>query len=162
MICVSNEVVVNAGLLPGEPRLTRSDIWNGLVLKAENALPFVPGMAKCNVVSRTSNGLVRDIAIRGAEARERITLFPERKVVFIRESGIVDGFIVNEVLGDDENLRLRFSFAMQLIDAPSDSVEEREFKEVMERDYLTAVEATIGAIRKLVADPRYTKQGTSS
>jgi hypothetical protein len=146
MICVSKEVAANA---PGHPKLSRSQIWKGLVMKADNALPFVPGMARCDVVERTSNGLVRDIVFRGEDARERITFYPEQKVVFLRLSGNADGFIVNEVLGDGDDLRLRFSFALQLVDAPSDSVKEREFREVMERDYLKAVDATLGAIRKM-------------
>ena len=62
MIYVSKEVAANENLPSGQPKLSRSDIWKGLVMKAENALPFVPGMAKCNVVARTPNGLVRDIA----------------------------------------------------------------------------------------------------
>lgn len=155
MIYVSKEVAANESAASGHPRLSRSDIWKGLVMKAENALPFVPGMAKCDIVERTPNGLVRDIVFRGEDARERITLHPERKVVFVRESGNVDGFIVNEILGDDDNLRLRFSFALQLVDAPSDSAEERAFREIMERDYVKAVDATLGAIRRMVADPQY-------
>jgi hypothetical protein len=154
MIYVSKEVAANEGVPSGHPTLSRSDIWKGLVMKAENALPFVPGMATCNVVKRMPNGLVRDIIFRGEDARERITLYPEKKVVFVRESGNVDGFIVNEILGDDD-LRLRFSFALQLVDAPSDSPEEREFRQIMERDYLKAVDATLGAIRKMVVDPQY-------
>jgi hypothetical protein len=89
MIYVTKEVAVNVA---GHPRLHRSDIWKGLVMKAENALPFVPGMAKCDVVQRTANGLVRDIMFRGEDARERITFHPETKVVFVRESGNVDDF----------------------------------------------------------------------
>jgi len=154
MHVLSYEVLVNG---PGEPSLSRSQVWRGLVMKAENALPFVPGMAKCDVVERRPNGLVRDIVFRGEDARERITLYPESKVVFVRESGNVDGFIVNEVLGKDDDLRLRFSFALQLVDAPSDSAEERAFREIMERDYVKAVDATLGAIRKMVADPQYAK-----
>ncbi len=73
------------------------------------------------------------------------------------KSGNVDGFIVNEILGGDDDLRLRFSFALQLVDAPSDSAEEREFRQIMERDYLKAVDATLGAIRKMAADPQYAK-----
>jgi hypothetical protein len=154
MIYVSKEIAANEGVQSGHPKLSRSDIWKGLVMKAENALPFVPGMATCNVVKRMPNGLVRDIIFRGEDARERITLYPEKKVVFVRESGNVDGFIVNEILGDDD-LRLRFSFALQLVDAQSDSPEEREFRQIMERDYLKAVDATLGAIRKMVVDPQY-------
>jgi hypothetical protein len=157
MIYVSKEVAANGELKSGEPKLTRSDIWRGLVMKAENALPFVPGMAKCNVVERTDKGLVRDIVFRGEDARERITFYPEEKVVFVRESGNVDGFIVNEVLGDSDNLRLRFSFALQMVDAPSDSAKEQEFRAIMERDYLKAVDATLGAIRQMVADPQCAK-----
>ncbi len=153
MIYVTKEVAANG--TPGQPKLSRSEIWRGLVMKAENALPFVPGMAKCDVVSRSANGLVRDIVFRGEDARERITLYPEEKVVFVRESGNVDGFIVNEILGDDNDLRLRFSFALQLVDAPSDSAAEREFRAIMERDYVKAVDATLGAIRQMVADPAY-------
>ena len=157
MIYVSKEVAANEAVQSGHPKLSRSDIWKGLVMKAENALPFVPGMAKCSIVERKPNGLVRDIIFRGEDARERITLYPEKKVVFVRESGNIDGFIVNEVLGGDDDLRLRFSFALQLVDAPSDSPEEREFRQIMERDYLKAVDATLGAIRQMVADPQYAK-----
>jgi hypothetical protein len=155
MIYVSKEVAANENLPSGQPKLSRSDIWKGLVMKAENALPFVPGMAKCDVIARTPNGLVRDIEFRGEDARERITFYPEHKVVFVRESGNVDGFIVNEVLGADDDLRLRFSFALQLVDAPSDSAAEREFRQIMERDYLKAVDATLAAIRKMLADPQH-------
>jgi hypothetical protein len=38
-----------------------------------------------------------------------------------------------------------------LVDAPSDSAKERECREVMERDYLKAVDATLAAIRKKMA-----------
>ena len=157
MIYVSKEIPANEGAGSGHPRLSRSEIWKGLVMKAENALPFVPGMAKCDVVKRTANGLVRDIMFRGEDARERITFYPEEKVVFVRESGNVDGFIVNEIIGPDDDLRLRFSFALQLVDAPSDSAKEREFREVMERDYLKAVDATLGAIRKMASSPQPAK-----
>jgi acetylaranotin biosynthesis cluster protein L len=152
MIYVSKEVRANGDA--GQPRLSRSEIWKGLVMKAENALPFVPGMAKCDVVERTADGLVRDIVFRGEDAREKITFYPEEKVVFLRLSGNVDGFIVNEILGDDNDLRLRFSFALQLVDAPSDSAEEKEFRALMEREYLRAVDATLAAIRKLVSEPQ--------
>ncbi|MBI2725168.1 MAG: DUF1857 family protein [Polaromonas sp.] len=149
MIYVSSEVMVNND--PALPKLSKNDVWKGLLMKAENALPFVPSMSKCEVVQRTANGLVRDIVFRGEDARERITFFPKEKVVFVRESGNADGFIVNEVLGDGDDMRLRFSFALQLVDAASGSDKEREFRESMEKDYLKAVGATLEAIRKMTA-----------
>jgi hypothetical protein len=151
MIYVFREVAVNLDLAPTQPTLSRGEIWRGLVMKAENALPFVPGLAKCEVVERSPGSLVRDIVFRGEEAREKVTFYPEEKVVFVRLSGNMDGFIVNEILGEDGDLRLRFSFALQLLGAPSDSAREREFREVVERDYVKAVDATLDAIRKMVS-----------
>jgi hypothetical protein len=43
------------------------------------------------------------------------------------------------------------------VDAPSDSAKEREFREVMERDYLKAVDATLAAIRRMVIEPQPAK-----
>ena len=40
MIYVSKEVAANDGVGPGQRKLSRSDIWKGLVMKAENALPL--------------------------------------------------------------------------------------------------------------------------
>ncbi|MES2414366.1 MAG: SRPBCC family protein [Pseudomonadota bacterium] len=147
MIYVSSEVVVNGDA--AQAKLSKADVWKGLLMKAENALPFVPSMSKCEVVKRTANGLIRDIVFRGEDARERITFFPQEKVVFVRESGNADGFIVNEVLGDGDDMRLRFSFALQLVDAASGSPKENEFRASMEKDYLKAVGATLEAIRKM-------------
>lgn len=150
MLYVTKEVAVN---VEGQPFLNRNQVWKGLVMKAENALPFVPGMAKCDVVERTADGLVRDIVFRGQDAREKITFHPEKKVVFLRLSGNADGLIVNEILGDsDEQLRLRFSFALQLVDAPSGSAAEDQFRQVMETEYVKAVEATLGAIRRAATE----------
>ena len=153
MIYVAREVSVNGTRAADDPVLNRSQMWTGLKMKADNALPFVPVMTKCDVLERTVNGLTRDVEIRGVGARERITFYPERKVVFLRLSGPVDGFIVNEILDDEKGeLKLRFSFALQLIDADSDSGKEKEFRAVMEKDYVAAVDATLGAIRRAVKE----------
>lgn len=149
MLYVMKEVSVNKDLAPGEPILTRAQVWEGLERKANNALDFVAVMSKCEVVERFPNGLVRDIEAGGQAARERITLYPQKKVVFLRLSGPADGFIVNEILdGEDGDLRLRFSFALQLVDAESSSPKETEFGAVMERDYAAAVKTTLSAMRK--------------
>lgn len=149
MLYVVKEVSVNKERDQGDPVLTRSQVWEGLKRKANNALAFVAAMSKCEVIERTDNGLVRDIEVRGQPARERITLYPEKKVVFLRLSGPADGFIVNEILdGPDGDLKLRFSFALQLVDVDSGSSQEQEFGATMERDYAAAVDSTLSAIRQ--------------
>ncbi|MNG27865.1 hypothetical protein D3C84_1130390 [compost metagenome] len=69
----------------------------------------------------------------------------------MRLSGPIDGLITNEILeGKDGDMRLRFSFALQLVDADSGSPQEQEFGMMMERDYTAAVDSTLSAIRQAV------------
>src|ERR1700740_3695634 len=110
MIFVSHALPVN---VPDEPRLTPANVWDGLVLKANNALPFVPAMTYCEVTERHSDTVFdRDIDFRGERFTERITLEQPHRVTFTRIAGPVLGTIANEIEGPDENLKLRFSFAL--------------------------------------------------
>jgi hypothetical protein len=147
MIEVSKRIPVNE---PGQPTLTRSDVWRGLVMKADNALPFVPAMTHCKVLDRESDTVfVREIEFRGERCRERITLTPEQRVEFVRLDGSVLGTILNLIEEDDSGLGLRFSFKLKLDGVADGSAEEIEYGKIVEKDYLKAVDATLAAIRKM-------------
>ena len=95
MIFVSHALPVN---VPDEPRLTPANVWDGLVLKANNALPFVPAMTYCEVTRRHSDTVFdRDIDFRGQRFTERITLEAPHRVTFTRIAGPVLGTIANEI-----------------------------------------------------------------
>jgi len=150
MIYVSHQLPVNA---PGEPRLDRAAVWDGLVLKANNALPFVPSMTFCEVTARYGDTVFdRDIDFRGQRFTERITLEAPHRVVFTRIAGPVLGTIANEIEGTDDDLRLRFSFALVVSGVEGGSPGEQEYADSMTGDYLKAVEATLGAMRRIAAD----------
>jgi hypothetical protein len=155
VISVSKTVPVNP---PGEAvTLTRADVWRGLEAKAENALPFVPAMTLCEVHERHENVIVREIEFRGERFGERVTLEPKERVRFERTSGSVLGTILNEILEDGEGqLELRFSFDLELAGVEPGSPAEREYEETMRGDYLKAVDATLGAIR------RWTREGAAA
>jgi Domain of unknown function (DUF1857) len=149
MIYVSHQLPVNEH---GHPRLTRSDVWDGLVMKANNALPFVPAMTDCVVVARHSDTVFdRDIEFRGQRFTERITLEAPHRVVFTRIAGPVLGTIANEIEGDEDDLRLRFSFALVVAGVEGGSAAETEYADGMTADYLKAVAATIAAMRRVAA-----------
>ena len=113
MIYVTHQLPANA---PGHPHLDRAAVWDGLVLKANNALPFVPSMTFCEVIARHSDTVFdRDIDFRGQRFTERITLEAPHRVVFTRIAGPVLGTIANEIEGSDDDLRLRFSFALVVL-----------------------------------------------
>lgn len=149
MINVSRRIPVNE---PGHPVLTRSDVWQGLVRKANNALPFVPAMTQCEVTQRESDlQFVREIEFRGERCHERITLSPESQVKFERLDGSILGTILNDIEEDEEGLGLRFSFSLSLEGVADGAPEEVEYGQIVEKDYLRAVDATLAAIRKLKA-----------
>ena len=147
MIFVTHRLPVNE---PGEPHLTRQDVWDGLVLKANNALPFVPSMTFCEVTQRHSDTVFdRDIDFRGARFTERITLEAPHRVTFTRIAGPVLGTIANEIEGPEDDLRLRFSFALVVEGVEGGSAEEQAYADSMTGDYLKAVAATLNAMRRL-------------
>jgi Domain of unknown function (DUF1857) len=147
MIFISHDMAVNA---TGEPVLDRTAVWAGLVMKANNALPFVPAMSHCEVLQRLSDTVFdREIEFRGQRFTERITLDEPHRVVFTRTAGPVLGTIVNEIEGTDNDLRLRFSFALVIQGTPGGSPDEHSYADGMTGDYLQAVEATLAATRKV-------------
>ncbi len=151
MIELSHSVHVNDPGDPEAPVLMRDDVWDGLVMKAENALPFVPSMEKCDVVEQRENFILRDIRFGGDDLREAVTLTPKTSVEFRRVQGRVLGVITNEILENPSGeLELKFSFALEIEGAEPGSREEREYEANMRDAYLGAVVATLGAIRKMV------------
>ena len=146
MIFVSHVLPVNGeGLI----HLNRDQVWDGLVMKANNALPFVPSMTDCVVTARHGDdSFDRDIVLRGEPHTERITLQQPRRVIFTRIAGPVLGTIANEIEGPDDDLQLRFSFALVVRELEPGSDEESAYAAGMKRDYLSAVDATLNAMRR--------------
>jgi Domain of unknown function (DUF1857) len=148
MVRASRTIKVNAD--PKEPPLTRSLVWRGLVMKAENPLPFVPVISSCKVLERRTDGLTREIVDKGDTIVEVVTFEPEHVVKFERTSGRVLGTILNEIIEDEHgDLALKFTFALTVEGLEADSAEEQEFAGQMEQGYLMAVAATLKAMRKL-------------
>ena len=149
MIFVSHALLVNVA---GEPQLDRAAVWDGLVLKANNALPFVPSMTFCEVTQRYGDTVFdRDIDFRGDRFTERINLEAQHRVVFTRIAGPVLGTIANEIEGADDDLQLRFSFALVVAGVEGGSDAEQEYADSMTGDYLKAVAATLAAMRRIAA-----------
>jgi hypothetical protein len=158
MIYVSHRLPVNTA---GQPQLSRAAVWAGLVLKANNALPFVPSMTFCEVTERHSENVFdRDIDFRGDRFTERITLEAPHRVVFTRTAGPVLGTIANEIEGPDGEgpdgeLYLRFSFALVVSGVEGGSAGEQEYADSMTGDYLKAVAATLTAMRRIAAEEQH-------
>lgn len=149
MVHASRTIKVNTDA--NEPQLTRSLVWRGLVLKAENPLPFVPVITACRIIEQQDERrFVREIVDKGDVITEAVTLHPERMVKFERLSGRVLGTILNEIIDDDDgDLALKFTFTLTVEGVVPDSAAERDFAAQMEQGYLMAVAATLKAMRVL-------------
>jgi hypothetical protein len=147
---LSRTVPVNE---PGKVFLSRNDVWTGLLMKAHNALPYVPQMQKCAVVEEGNGWLVRDILLNNVPLRERVTFEPQTRVIFDRIGGVELGRIQN-IIGEDANgnLTLTFAFGLSKQGIPEGTPQERAHFAPMEGAYMGAVAATLGAVRRTVED----------
>lgn len=145
MFTLSHAIEINP---PGvEPELSLDDVWRGLVMKAENALPFVQGMSKCEVVDRGDGWLVRDVVFAGEALQEKITFHAPIQVHFERVGG--GGFIENTISTSDRGLLLAFTFGLNFPDVESGSDAEREKGEGMRGAYIGAVASTLTRLREM-------------
>ena len=144
MIEASRTLSVNDGQLP---HLSLDDMWEGLLEKARNPIPYVKAISECTIIEELDGGLVRDVALHGEVARELVTFYPKQLVHFVRMRG-VPGTIDNELSqSDDGDLLLTFRFRLVVPGADAGSDQEREFADAMVEDYLDAVRTTIAACR---------------
>lgn len=132
-----------------EPKLTREQVWRGLEMKAENALPFVNGMTQCDLLERTENTIKREVTFAGAQSQEFITLFPPVKVQFERLDGT--GWIDNVISDSEYGLLLTFSFGILFHGIPENTPEEKAKGDSMQGAYTGAVAATLKKVREMVA-----------
>ncbi len=148
MYTLSYATLVNP---PGEePVLTREQVWRGLEMKAENALPFVPGMTKCQIVERHDNFIVRDVTFAGSSHREKILLHKPVQVQFERVGE--NGFIQNTISDSADGLWLTFTFGLNFPGTEPGSEAETVKGDEMKGSYVGAVAATLARVRQMVRD----------
>jgi hypothetical protein len=153
MYALSASVEVNP---PGTaPLLTRDQMWQGLVMKAENALPFVHAMEACRVLERYPDGFLREIKLRGVSMKERITFTPPVEVYFERvDAQGYDGWIANVLSDGPSGLILTFTFAVGFPDTLPGSPEEKQKGDAVRESYASAVASTLDATRRLASEGR--------
>ena len=152
MYSLSVAVPVNP---PGaKPVLGREEVWRGLVMKAENALPFVPAMQSCTIIERFEDGLLREVVARGERYTEHVAFTPQVQVFFKRrdEQGRPAGWIANVISDSDLGLLLTFTFNVVIPDVAPGSAEERRRGEELKESYAGAVRATLDAMRKFALE----------
>lgn len=67
-------VEVNDLADPNANTLSREELWFGLLCRAEDARPFLPGLDACRIVERSDNELLRELHFGPALIRDRVRL----------------------------------------------------------------------------------------
>jgi hypothetical protein len=142
----------------GAQKLTRDQVWAGLVLKARDARLFLPPGActKCEVVAEGQDFLVREAVILGDALTEIVTFAPQHKVSFHQVKSPREGVIVNEILEDDVGeLQLRFYAYLGLVGVPPGGEAERQEQarfDSEDRGYKAALLSTLARTRTLAEE----------
>ncbi len=78
-------VIVNDVDNPLVSNLSREELWFGLLCRAEDARPFLPGLDACNVVERGDTELVRELRFGQVLIRDRVVFEPMQWIRFESE-----------------------------------------------------------------------------
>lgn len=141
---------------PGaSPKLTRSQVWEGLKFKSRDPVRFVPVIQSCVVVEETAKGLTRKVHFKPGtgpqgEVTEVVTFIDGVRADFQMVG--TETFISNIIsTGDGESdLYLTFSFVWDMpnIQEGSDAAKEKQAQ--FENGAGAAVQQSVNEIRALV------------
>ncbi|TPG11446.1 DUF1857 family protein [Rhodanobacter glycinis] len=152
MIYSTATLPVNA---PGQTRLTRAQVWEGLGQKARDAKLFFPPdeCTRCEIVEESDSHWLREATILGDDVTEIITFDAETKITFFQVTSPREGVIINELFEDENgDLQLRFYCYLGLRGKAAHGPEEQAAQAWMDSDqgFKAAIQSTLKRIRELL------------
>ena len=143
-------VIVNDPANPLLAPLTREALWFGLLCRAEDPRPFLPGLERCTIVDRGAGRLERELHFGGALIRDRVTLVALESVSF--ESDATEAHAGGRLTIRIEEpaagqLALRFCYATTLPEGGPDGA----YAEFVKSAYHQSDLDTVRVIRELAA-----------
>ncbi|TDN70868.1 SRPBCC family protein [Paraburkholderia sp. BL10I2N1] len=144
-------IQINDPLNPFVESMTREQLWEGLVLRAEQPQLFVLGLDSCTILSRTDSTLERELHYGQATVRDRVTLAPNESVRYdiLATEAYVGGSLTMTIEQPDElQLFLRFEYKTTL--PAADTEDTRQTNEIVKSAYRESDIDTVRLIRQFV------------
>ena len=144
-------IQINDPLNPLVEALTREQLWEGLVLRAEQPQLFVIGLDSCDILSRDGDTMERELHYGQATVRDRVTLNPESSVRYdiLPTAEYVGGSLTMAIEQPDElQLFLRFTYSTTLPEKTNPSPDELQTQEIVKSAYRESDIDTIRLIRQ--------------
>ncbi|WP_122154126.1 SRPBCC family protein [Paraburkholderia sp.] len=144
-------IQINDPLNPFVEAMTREQLWEGLVLRAEQPQLFVLGLDTCTILSRTEDTLERELHYGQATVRDRVTLLADQSVrydILATESHVGGSLTMTIEQPDELQLFLRFEYTTTL--PVSDDKDARQTQEIVKSAYRESDIDTVRLIRQYV------------
>lgn len=147
-------IQINDPLNPLVPPMTREQLWEGLVLRAEQPQLFVLGLDSCTLLAREEDTLERELHYGHATVRDRVTLTPGQSVrydILATETYVGGSLTMTIEEPDASQLFLRFEYRTTLPAAVTE--DERRTSEIVKSAYRESDIDTVRLIRQFVLGP---------
>ena len=144
-------IQINDPLNPFVEAMTREQLWEGLVLRAQQPQLFVLGLDTCTILSRTGDTLERELHYGQATVRDRVTLLANQSVrydILATESHVGGSLTMTIEQPDELQLFLRFEYTTTL--PVSDDEDARQTQEIVKSAYRESDIDTVRLIRQYV------------
>jgi hypothetical protein len=144
-------IQINDPLNPFVETMTREQLWEGLVLRAEQPHLFVLGLDSCIILSRTDCTLERELHYGQATVRDHVTLAPNESVRYdiqATESYVGGSLTITIEQPDELQLFLRFKYKTTL--PAADTEDTRQTNEIVKSAYRESDIDTVRLIRQYV------------
>ena len=130
--------------------LNRHQLWQGLVHRVENPLPFLPGLEACTILERRGNEVRRELDFGPAVIEDHVTRAEMSWVRFdIQPSAAHPGGSLTISIEEQESLFLRFAYRTTLASDPNS--EDRAYIEYVKAAYHQSDIDCVRIIRTLAA-----------
>ena len=148
-------IQINDPLNPLVETMTREQLWEGLVLRAEQPQLFVIGLDSCSILSRTDSTMERELHYGHATVRDHVTLTPQQSVRYdiSATADYVGGSLTMTIEQPDElQLFLRFEYKTSLPSAEDNGdPDARQTEEIVKSAYRESDIDTVRLIRQYVS-----------
>ncbi|MEM5344712.1 SRPBCC family protein [Paraburkholderia azotifigens] len=148
-------IQINDPLNPLVETMTREQLWEGLVLRAEQPQLFVMGLDSCSILSRTESTLERELHYGHATVRDHVTLTPQQSVRYDinATADYVGGSLTMTIEQPDElQLFLRFEYKTSLPSADDNGdPDAHQTEEIVKSAYRESDIDTVRLIRQYVS-----------
>jgi hypothetical protein len=151
-------IEINDPLNPLIDRLTRDQLWRGLVLRAEMPKAFVPWLDRCNIIDRSEAAISRELHYGDLIVHDHVTFLPQEQVRYHvpRQKDIPDSTLTMTIEEPQPDiLFVRFEYE----DGTDDAADTADafYNEFRRSAYQESDIDTIRIIRQMAEDGRIKK-----